>query len=102
MDSCAISLVVSLLVPGGEMPAPTAAVIYFMRTAVICRLPEPSQRRLLSELARATSHAIAPPVIIAAMEGCGVLLELLGEWWRREHAAWDWCFVSMDVSMDVS
>jgi hypothetical protein len=60
------------------MPAPTAAVIYFMRTAVICKLPEPSQRRLLSELARATSHAIAPPAIIAAMEGCGVLLELLG------------------------
>jgi hypothetical protein len=68
-----------LVFAGGEMPAPTAAVIYFMRTAVICRLPEPSQRRLLSELARATSHAIAPPVIIAAMEGCGVLLELLGE-----------------------
>lgn len=60
------------------MPAPTAAVIYFLRTAVICRLPEPKQRLLLSELARATSHAIAPPAIIAAMEGCGVLLELLG------------------------
>eukprot|EP00882_Tetradesmus_deserticola_P027407 GHRQ01030324.1.p1 GENE.GHRQ01030324.1~~GHRQ01030324.1.p1 ORF type:complete len:595 (+),score=233.39 GHRQ01030324.1:221-1786(+) len=61
------------------MPAPTAAVIYFMRTAVICCLPEPSQRLLLSKLARATSHAIAPPAIVAALEGCGVLLELLGE-----------------------
>lgn len=64
--------------PGGEMPAPTAAVIYFIRTAVIRHLPEQQQRSLLSALARATSHAIAPPVIIAALECCGVLLELLG------------------------
>eukprot|EP00775_Hariotina_reticulata_P011788 gene11788-11933_t len=64
---------------GGEMPAPTAAVIYFIRVSVIRRLPEPHQRQLLSLLARATSHAIAPPAIVAAMEGCGVLLELLGE-----------------------
>ena len=61
------------------MPAPTAAVIYFIHVSVIRRLPEPHQRQLLSLLARATSHAIAPPAIVAAMEGCGVLLELLGE-----------------------
>lgn len=60
------------------MPAASAAVIYFIRTAVISRLPEPGQRQLLSALATAASHAIAPPVIVAAMEGCGVLLELLG------------------------
>lgn len=64
---------------GGEMPAASAAVIYFIRTAVISRLAEPGQRQLLSALATAASHAIAPPVIVAAMEGCGVLLELLGE-----------------------
>lgn len=63
---------------GGEMPAATAAVIYFIRASVIRDLPEPGQRKLLAALARATSHAIAPPVIVAALEGCGVLLEILG------------------------
>jgi hypothetical protein len=63
---------------GGEMPAASAAVIYFMRAAIIPQLPEPAQRQLLAGLARAASHAIAPPVIVAALEGCGVLLELLG------------------------
>lgn len=60
------------------MPAASAAVIYFIRSAVISRLTEPGQRQLLCALATASSHAIAPPVITAAMEGCGVLLELLG------------------------
>jgi hypothetical protein len=60
------------------MPAASAAVIYFIRTAVISRLQELGQRQLLSALATAASHAIAPPVIVAALEGCGVLLELLG------------------------
>jgi len=60
------------------MPAASAAVIYFIRTAIISRLPEPGQRQLLSALATAASHAIAPPVIVAALEGCGVLLEQLG------------------------
>lgn len=60
------------------MPAASAAVIYFIRTSVISRLQELGQRQLLSALATAASHAIAPPVIVAAMEGCGVLLELLG------------------------
>lgn len=63
---------------GGEMPAASAAVIYFIRASVIRHLAEPGQRKLLAALARATSHAIAPPVIIAALEGCGVLLEILG------------------------
>jgi hypothetical protein len=66
-------------VAGGELPAASAAVIYFIRTAIISRLSEPGQRQLLSALATAASHAIAPPVIVAAMEGCGVLLELLGK-----------------------
>jgi hypothetical protein len=60
------------------MPAASAAMINVIRTAIIPRLPEPGQRQLLSALARAASHAIAPPVIVAALEGCGVLLELLG------------------------
>lgn len=60
------------------MPAASAAVIYFLRTTIISRLPEPGQRQLLSALATAASHAIAPPVIVAALEGCGVLLEQLG------------------------
>lgn len=60
------------------MPAASAAVIYFIRSAVISHLTEPGQRQLLCALATASSHAIAPPVITAAMEGCGVLLELLG------------------------
>ncbi|KAF8072444.1 hypothetical protein HT031_000103 [Scenedesmus sp. PABB004] len=64
---------------GGEMPGATAAVIYFLRAGVIRRLHEPAQRALLAALATATSHAIAPPVILAAMEGCGLLLEQLGE-----------------------
>jgi hypothetical protein len=64
------------------MPAASAAVIYFIRTAVISRLPEPGQRQLLTALATAASHAIAAPVIVAAMEGCGVLLELLGRFCR--------------------
>lgn len=68
-----------LTVADGELPAASAAVIYFIRTAIISRLSEPGQRQLLSALATAASHAIAPPVIVAAMEGCGVLLELLGE-----------------------
>jgi hypothetical protein len=65
------------------MPAASAAVIYFIRTAVISRLAEPGQRQLLSALATAASHAIASPVIVAAMEGCGVLLELLGGYVAR-------------------
>lgn len=67
------------LYPGGELPAASAAVIYFIRVSVIRHLPEPGQRKLLAALARATSHAIAPPVIVTALEGCGVLLEILGE-----------------------
>jgi cell division protein FtsX len=63
---------------GGELPAASAAAIYFVSTAVIPHLSEPAQRKLLSALATATSHAIAPPAIIASLEGCGMLLELLG------------------------
>ena len=36
--------------PGGEMPAASAAVIYFIRTAVISSLQEFGQRQLLSAL----------------------------------------------------
>lgn len=60
------------------MPAATAAVIYFIRASVIRQLSKPGQCKLLAALAHATSHAIAPPVIVAALEGCGVLLEILG------------------------
>jgi hypothetical protein len=76
---CLLLCMLYMAAAGGELPAASAAVIYFIRTAIISRLSEPGQRQLLSALATAASHAIAPPVIVAAMEGCGVLLELLGE-----------------------
>lgn len=64
---------------GGEMPHAQACVVYILRVAVIRQLPEPHQRKLLDRLVAVAAGGIAPPLVIAALEGMGALIEVLGE-----------------------
>lgn len=61
------------------MPHAQACVSYILRVAVIRQLPEQGQRKLLDRLVATAAGGIAPPLVIAALEGMGALLEILGE-----------------------
>jgi hypothetical protein len=64
---------------GGEMPHAQACVMYILRAGVIRQLPEPSQRELLDRLVGVAAGGVAPPLVIAALEGMGAVIEVLGE-----------------------
>ena len=64
---------------GGEMPHAQACVAYVLRAAVIRQLPEQAQRRLLERLVAVAAGGIAPPLLVAALDGVGALAEVLGE-----------------------
>jgi hypothetical protein len=49
------------------------------RSAAAAQLPEQGQRKLLDRLAGAAAGGIAPPLVTAALEGMGALVEVLGE-----------------------
>jgi hypothetical protein len=61
------------------MPHAQACVVYILRVAVIRQLAERSQRKLLDRLVAIAAGGIAPPLVIAALEGMGALIEVLGE-----------------------
>lgn len=64
---------------GGELPHAQACVLYLLRSVLVPALPERSQRALLTKLTGAAAGAVAPPLVVCALEGMGVLLEVLGE-----------------------
>jgi hypothetical protein len=61
------------------MPHAQACVMYILRAGVIRQLPEPSQRELLDRLVGVAAGGVAPPLVIAALEGMGAVIEVLGE-----------------------
>lgn len=61
------------------MPHAQACAAYILRVGVIRQLPEAGQRKLLERLAAAAAGGIAPPLVVAALEGVAAVLEVLGE-----------------------
>ena len=84
------------------MPHAQACVIYILRVVIIRALSEPAQRQLLAKLVTQAGGAIAPPLVITALEGIGVLLEVLGAVVEEDRVEYIQGVVMSKLSMSSS